>query len=361
MDQTKFDLEVLRESFQEAVRLKLGIQKSERNTVILALGLKPFILKDVNPNRLWQPTAWEVFCLATACGLRVDDFLNLQPDGLKRLRDAHRFPALFRLSQSLNSVSPGNLEMIRNFNSPGYLEELYAEKTSSNIRINLLITLASKIEQWEAQSPEYLEGGRAEYVLPARTATGKIAALTDGSDNFLDFELVSRALGETVQEVCSFLDLPIKTLADRAGISTAAIRDLLKSSAGIHTRISTLDGIARGVGLTIDELYFIALPQLTASRWPFFVQNHPGGYWGQARNHPVVELLLDRARLERFFVGTTIKNRVWLMLAYRQWLTAEKQNRERCTEAGASQCQPFKTHIASIFDVIEFEQICDAC
>ena len=245
--------------------------------------------------------------LALALGLRIDDILNLY-SGLERLLSEER--PLFRLPHTIRNEQI--IALVAGLNKPAALEnEHYASAFGAeDNRSSLFLDLSQRIAQLEQTTPEYLVHQRAEFI-PLEQRTLKV-------------ELPERLeLGEAYSAMLEQQKLTAYAVSQKTGLSSYFITDLSMNRAEVS--VVNLDLATKVIGISVDELIFVAYPQLSRIKWPFFVQALGGAKPYQ--NEETTRLLTSPATL-RAFEQAPVYERARMMLAYKTWWLAEAQARQ---------------------------------
>ncbi len=238
-------------------------------------------------------TTWRI---CQALDVSLQDLLNLTalPAGVG---------PFIRLPYSVKA--PELIEQVANFNSDE-MQRRYFQTDRFEDRVRLFLTFREVIASYEVQTGEYLKYGRAEYVAASAGQPGfQAIALSKGK----------LQLGEAFEAVRKIRAISALQLGRETGVAQSVISKFENNLSDLA--ISAYDRLVRRLGLTPDELIYIASPP--RQRWPLFLAY--GAYLNPYMVETNVETCLDFSRL------SDVSQRAELMVGYRDWLAAEQRAR----------------------------------
>jgi transcriptional regulator with XRE-family HTH domain len=282
--------------------LKLDLKQLAQQAAITPQSLSTLEKKRAEPD---GSTALR---LALALGLRIDDILNLY-SGLPRLLTEQR--PLFRLPHTIQA--PEIVKLLAELNQPAVLKTEYYSIIlgAQDNRISTLLDLTQRLAQIEKTTAEYQTYQRAEFVPLAQP-------LPPGLELPAKLEL-----GQAYQTLLELQKLTTAEVCIKTSFSKYFLAELLHNRAEVS--VVEWDLASWTVGLTVDELLFVAYPRLARFKWPFFIQALPGLQPYQEQQ--MLNILISLTTLEAF-EQSRLEERARLMLAYKSWWQSEAQARK---------------------------------
>lgn len=256
-----------------------------------------------------DPSVTVAWYLATLKGLRVDDVLNLD-SGVERLIKERR--PLFRVPDSIKK--PGVREQFAKWNEPSELKDNYYLSGNHLNRCSMLIKTTHKMAQEEILTPEYQNGGLTEFVISEPDVNGLVPELTDSQGKPIE----RLQLGEAFEAVIKLLDLNTNAIALKVGVSRSLVTAIETDKNEVS--VGHVDQVTEVLGLTVDELIFIANPSHT--KWTFFIQA------GSEFQNQEMKALVTKPATLRAFRQADIPGRAEMMLDYKKWLKVEAETAE---------------------------------
>lgn len=203
-------------------------------------------------------------------------------------------------------------ERVAYFNDPS-MRDRYLQADRYYNRLDLYLSFREVIAHFEALTPQYQKYQRAEYLAPdPETIRLREEKLPKPGQKL--------ELGAAFAAVRRLRNLSNKTLARQVKVSPKLLSRFENNQ--LDLGLFSFDKVARGLGLTIDELIYIQYPP--AWKWPLLLP-YENSYVNQdmvARN---LAANLQFCQLE----DKDLELRAQLMVAFRDWLKAEWEVRKQ--------------------------------
>ena len=285
---------IKKRGFVTAVHIRKGLSLSAK-TVADAMNITPATLSRVEQLKT-DASITVAYRNATALGLRLDDMMNMDNINVPLIehRPFVRLPYIIKDEQLIAQIAQ--------INSEEMLKEYYASSAFPSERAKLMLSCTQVIGEYEVEAVGYEEAW-AEYA-PV------IALPKQLKEVGVPEEKEEWRLGDAYAAVRSVRQVASRTIAMRAGVSPSLIVKMESNVSDLSAR--NFDAIARALGLTADELIFVAHPP--KHRWPLFLPQ--GTYSNQ-------QMVASTFEICRNFNQITLEERAEAMVAFKDWLSAE--------------------------------------